>query len=329
MANLKTSYLGLQLKNPLVVGSSGLTASVESVSKLASNGAAAIVLKSIFEEEIQREFQNTLEVGLGSQDSNLDFFDYYDYKIKDDVLKKQLILIKEIKSSVDIPVIASINCRSAGEWVAYAVKLQEAGADALELNISRLSYSLIEDSNSLVNSYLNIITKVRQHVRIPVSVKLAPWFADMPHVVSRIQEAGVNGVVMFNRFYNPDIDLDGKQVVSGSIYSNANDFYWSMRWISIMRDKVKIDLAASTGIHTAETMIKMLVAGASAVQVVSAIYKNGPSYITDMLHGLNSWMEKKGLENICQVREYCQGVSPANPELFERLQFMRYFGSHG
>lgn len=328
MANLKTKYLGLELKNPVIVGSSGLTATVESIERLVKNGAAAVVLKSIFEEEIQLEYKETFKNQLGHQENNLEFFDYYDYQLKDDMLQKTAQLISELKSRFDIPIIASINCRSVGEWFAYAAKLEVAGADALELNIFKLSVAPDEDAATILAHYLKIIEKVRAHVTIPVSVKLSPFFADLPHVVSEIEAAGVQGIVMFNRFYNPDIDLENNRIASGQVYSNPSDYAWPMRWISILSDKVKADLVASSGIHKPETMIKMLVSGASAVQLVSALYKNGPDYILDFIHGLETWMDKKGLTTIEEVHNYGRKVMPNNPEMFERVQFMRYFGDY-
>lgn len=328
MANLTTQYLGLQLKNPLIVGSSGLTASADSIIKLAENGVAAVVLKSVFEEEIQMEFQETLKNQMGEMENNLEFFDYYDYKLKDDMLKRTAELISEVKSKSDIPVIASINCRSVGEWYAYAAQLQNAGADALELNLFRMPASANESAATIAEKYLKIIEKVKEYVTIPVSVKLSPYFTDLAHITTQMDKAGVDGFVFFNRFYSPDFDLKNKRVVSSKIYSNANDYAWSMRWIAILASQLNAGIAASTGVHTPETFIKMMVAGAAAVQVVSSLYINGSGYVLDLLHGLEKWMEEMKINSISEIHEWGKEMFPNNPEQFERVQFMKYFGEH-
>ncbi len=328
MANLSTKYLGLQLKNPLIVGSCGLTGNAESIIKLANNGAGAVVLKSIFEEEIQLEFKDTLKKELGYQDNNLEFLDYYDYQLKNDVLKGTAELIKQVKESTDIPVIASINCRSVGEWYSYALKLQDAGADALELNIFKMPFGTDEDAEAINAVYLRIVEKVKARVSIPISVKLSPYFTNIGNISQRLEKGGVDGLVFFNRFYNPDIDIENIRLISGAVYSTPVDYVLPLRWISILSQKLSCDLVASTGVHTPETLIKMLLAGASSVQVVSAMYKNGTGYIKDMLYGLEKWMDKKGLETISDIHQLGQKAMPSNPELFERVQFMRYFGEH-
>ena len=261
-------------------------------------------------------------------ENNLEFFDYYDYKLKDDMLRRTTDLITEVKSRSDIPIIASINCCSVGEWYAFASKLQTAGADALELNLFRMPVSPDEDAATITERYLKIIQKVKEHVSIPISVKLSPYFTDLAHVASMMEKSGVDGFVLFNRFYNPDFDLNTKRVVSSQNYSNANDYVWPMRWISILAAKLNADIAASTGVHTPETFIKMLVAGASAVQVVSALYINGPTYILDFLHGLEKWMDSKGLHSIADIQDFGKDLLPKNPEVFERVQFMKYYSDY-
>lgn len=328
MVDLSTKYLGLELKNPLIVGSSGLTGSVDSIVKLAASGAGAVVLKSVFEEEIQMEYQDTFKKELGFQENNLEFFDYYDYQIKSDVLRKTADLITQVKEQTQIPVIASINCRSVGEWFAYAKKLEQAGADALELNIFKIPVDASEDSEKIKAGYLNIVEKVIEHVSIPVSVKLSPYFTNLGNIAQRLEKSGARGLVFFNRFYNPDIDIENVRVTSGSVYSNPGDYVLPLRWISLLSKYLKCDMVASTGVHTPESFIKLLLAGASGVQVVSALYKNGPGYIRDILFGLEKWMEKKDLETVADIHNLGKKAMPANRELFERVQFMRYFGEH-
>lgn len=326
MANLKTTYLGLELKNPLIVGSSGLTSSAESILKLAEIGAAAVVLKSIFEEEIQMEFKDVLKNQLGSMEDNLEYLDYFDYHLKDERLKKTADIISEVKSKSDIKIIASINCRSVGEWFSYAAKLQTAGADAIELNIFRNSVSPNENAATISEQYLNIIRKVKEYVTIPVSVKMSPYFTDLPYITSQMEQIGVEGFVFFNRFYNPDFDLKSMKFSPTQVYSNPTDYLWALRWVSILSKQLNTNISASTGVHSTDSFIKMLVAGASTVQVVSALYKNGPTYIQDFLAALNDWMDKNSLNNMDEVKSFAKDLFPANSELFERVQFMKYFG---
>ncbi len=327
MANLKTKYLGLELKNPLIVGSSGLTAKAESIIQLAEIGAGAVVLKSIFEEEIQKEYEEAFKKEIGELQNNLEYLDYLDYEIKDERLKKTADLISEVKKSCDIPIIASINCRSVGEWFAYAASLQTAGADALELNISINSTSPTENASKITEQYINIVRKVKEYVKIPVSVKLSPYFTDLPHVISQMEEIGVDGIVLFNRFYNPDFDLNSLSLKPTQVYSNPNDYVWPLRWTSILSKQLNsVDISASTGVHSTDSFIKMLVAGASTVQVVSALYKNGNTYILDFLSALKDWMEKNNLEDLDAVKGVGEKLFPKNSELFERVQFMKYFG---
>lgn len=328
MVDLKTKYLGLELKNPIIVGSSGLTGNFESIERLAANGAAAVVIKSLFEEEIRMEYRHTVSKGLADQDSNLDFLDYFDYELKHDMLTKCATLIRDVKSRLGIKVIASINCSSAGEWFSYAAKLEEAGADAIELNIYRLETDVNMSAAAISERYLNIVKKVLDHVSIPVAVKLPPYMTDTAYMAGQLAALGVKGLVLFNRFYNPDFDLESNRIVSGQVYSNPSDYAWPLRWISVLSGKVDIDLAASNGIHNAETAIKMLLAGADAVQLVSAIYKNGAGYLMDILTGIEKWMKARDFKDLEAVRAYGRSLMPADPGQFERVQFMKYFGDY-
>ncbi|MDG5798779.1 dihydroorotate dehydrogenase-like protein [Marinilabiliaceae bacterium ANBcel2] len=326
MADITTKYCGLDLKNPFIVGSSGLTSGVDSINRLAKSGAAAVVLKSVFEEEILLEYKQTFKNQLGSQEANLEFFDYYDYQLKGEMLENTTELINRVKESNDIPVIASINCRSSAEWFSYAKNLEKAGADAIELNIHRVVDSVDESAAVITEKYLNIVQKVKKHVTIPVAVKMSPFFADTAHMASQFEKAGADALVMFNRYYSPDIDLENNKLISAPVYSNPGDYTLPLRWISLLSGKLKTDIAASTGIHSPESMIKMLVAGASAVQIVSALYKNGPDYLLDFSHYLEEWMDKKGFDTLKDIREYGRTMIPSNSEMFERVQFMKYFG---
>ncbi|PWE00714.1 dihydroorotate dehydrogenase-like protein [Marinilabilia rubra] len=328
MSELKTKYLGLNFKNPLIIGSCGLTSSADYILKMIDFGAAGVVLKSVFEEEIIFEHEKNLKERIEKQDSNLEFLDYLDYQIKESVLKKQSQLIKDIKKDADVPVIASINCYSVGEWFSYAKLLEDAGADALELNLYRIPSKINIQAEDILKGYYEIIKRVKEHVAIPVSIKISPYFTDIGNVVAQFDMIGVNGIVMFNRYYNPDIDIENNRIASGPVYSGPNDYGDSLRWIGLLKDQVTCDLSASGGVHSADTMFKMILAGANSVQVVSAIYKNGPGYIRDLLSGVQKWMEKKDLKNIDEVHKYGRELLPNHGEVFERAQFMKYFGQH-
>lgn len=328
MKILESKYLGLRLKNPIVVGSCGLTNSVESIKKLAENGAAAVVVKSVFEEEIIQEHQDVLKDKLGDQDNNLEFLDYFDYQIKSDVLKKTAALIHDVKKEVDIPIIGSINCASSGEWVSYAKILADAGADALELNLFKLPSDVNQKPNDQELFYEAIVEKVKSHVAIPVSIKIAPYSSNLACSIKKMDDLGVDGITMFNRFYNVDFDIYTDEVIAGYPYSTNEEYYNALRWISIMSGKVNTDLSASTGVHNAETAIKMLMAGATTVQIVSKIYMDGPEVISSILDGIKEWMDKRGYMSIDEFRGSVHHDPDQNSERFERVQFMRYFGEH-
>ena len=327
MKNLSTTYLGIPIKNPIVIGSSGLASTIGGIKKLADAGAAAIVLKSIFEEEIVAEAEQTIGQQLGMDDNNLEFFDYYDYQVKHEALQNYVALIKEAKQAVDIPIIASINCTSYSEWVSYAKKFEAAGVDGIELNIFKLPYDESASAESIEKIYFDIVDKVKQYVKVPVGLKLGSYFTNMGSVLTRLSEQA-GGLVLFNRFTSLDFDIENDQVVSGKVYSNPEDFSMSLRWISILSPKAECDLIASTGIHDYSTIIKMLMAGASSVEMVSAVYKEGPEVIRWMLGEVEKWMERRGYESINDFKGRLSQGQLSNPEVFERVQFMRYFSGH-
>lgn len=329
MSDLRTKYLGLELKNPLLVGSSGLTGSANSILKLVDYGVGGVVLKSLFEEEIALEHEKNMKEKLGSLESNLEFLDYFDYQLKEDNFRRQRELIDEIKSKSDVPVIASINCFSVGEWFSYAKLLQDAGADALELNLYRIPSKINIEAADILKSYYEIVRRVKEHVSIPVAVKISPYFTDLGNVVSKFDMLGVDGIVMFNRYYSPDFDLENDRIISGPVYSSPGDYTNALRWIAMLKEQVTCDISASGGVHSADTMFKMLLAGADSVQVVSTLYKNGAGYVRDLLSGIQTWMEKKGLDTIDDVHKLGRSMVPNHGEVFERVQFMKYFGDHG
>jgi len=326
MVNLETTYLGLKLKNPIIVSSSGLTNSVEKIGKLVNAGAGAVVLKSLFEEQINQEISNSILTGEG-----------FDYPEAVDYIKEYLIennvndylnLIRDAKAAYDIPVIASINCFSTGNWIHFARKMEEAGADAIELNV----YVLNTDKNSKAEDYetiyYDILTSVKEEVSIPIVMKLGFYFCNLVRVVNMLNALGAAGIVLFNRFYEPDIDIYKMSVKPAEVFSSRADLRRTLRWVAITASKIDtVDISASTGIHTGEDAIKVLLAGASTAQVCSAIYKHGPGVITKMLQDIEQWMEDKGHDNIESFKGTMNYKKIENPAVWERSQFMKYFSS--
>ena len=324
MANLETTYLGLKLKNPVIVGSSGLTNSVEKIVKLRDAGAGAVVLKSLFEEQINHDVNRVLYTGQG-----LDYpeaMDYITSYSRNNSVSEYIQLIKDAKAAVDIPVIASINCFSADEWIDFARQIEKAGADALELNLFVLNTDKNSDPSEYEELYHQIAKSVSEVVTIPVSMKLGLYFSNLVAVVNKLSVSGAKGVVLFNRFYEPDIDINNLTLTAAEVFSSPADIRRSLRWVAIVSDKIKnLDVAASTGVHDGDAVIKQLLAGAKAVQVCSAVYKNGPEIVTRMLNKLELWMDEKGFKSVDDFRGAMSYRKIQNPALYERAQFMRYF----
>ncbi len=328
MVDLSTDYLGMTLANPVIAGSSGLSRSAKGVKEFEDSGAGAVVLKSIFEEEIMLEYEDFLKEA--SRDGvNLDQFDYYDFEIKNEKISTYTDLIADCKKSVSIPVIASINCVYSHEWTSFAGQLEKAGADALELNMFFLPSDFNRSSEEKEKAYFTIIEKVRSEVSIPLSLKISYYFSNLGPMIQKLSNTGIAGLVLFNRFYSPDFDIDKLEVVSSNVFSNPSDLSISLRWMAIMADRVNCDLAASTGVHDGEGVIKQILAGANAVQVVSSLYQNGKGQIRTMLKTLEEWMEKKQFNRLSDFRGKMAQSASSNPAAYERVQFMRYFGGKG
>ncbi len=325
MVDLSTQYLGLKLKNPLIAGSSGLSATAKGVRDFEENGAAAVVLKSIFEEEIMFEYEDILREA-SQEGVNMDQFDYYDFELKSGKIDKYTRLIQECKSSVSIPVIASINCVYSHEWTSFAKQLEEAGADALELNMFFLPSEFNRTTEEKERAYFQIIDKVQKEVSIPIALKISYYFSNLGPMIQNLSKTGIAGLVLFNRFYSPDFDIDKLEVVSSNVFSKPSDLAISLRWIGIMAQRVSCDLAASTGVHDGAALIKQILAGANAVQVVSAFYQHGKGRITTMLGALEEWMKKKGFNSLGDFRGKLSQAESSNPAAYERVQFMKYFG---
>jgi dihydroorotate dehydrogenase (fumarate) len=328
MASLATTYLGLKLRNPIIVGSSGLTATVAGVKELEEKGAGAVVLKSIFEEEIAVELDQIIKSAKRTA-YNLEQFDYMDYRLREEKINKYTQLIEGCKKAVSIPVIASVNCVYSHEWTAYAKHLESAGADALELNMFFLPSDLTRGSHEKEKAYLKIVEKVQKEVSIPIALKISYYFTDLGPMIQELSKTGISGLVLFNRFYSPDFDIEKLEVTPANVFSSPAELYLSLRWMAMMSGRVKCDLAASTGVHDGKAVIKQLLAGAKAVLVVSALYKQGKGHIQTMLTDLEAWMNRKGYKSIRQFRGKMSQKKSTNPAIYERMQFMKTFGTKG
>jgi len=324
--DLTTSYLGLELKNPIIAGSSGLTGTLNGIVSLEEQGAGAVVLKSIFEEEILHDVNARLKEATESPmiySGLSETLDYIDLHIREENLKKYLQLIQDAKKAVSIPVIASINCISHEDWIHFTRRMEDAGADALELNVFLNPADF--KNKEFERAYFRIIEKVLEAVRIPVAIKISKYFTRLGLTVKALSETGIAGLVMFNRFYTPDIDIEKIELTTPRIFTTRDELYETLRWVAVLSERITCNIAASTGIHTSEDVIKVLLAGATAVQVVSTLYRNGPEQLHGMLMKLEDWMKEKGFESLDQFRGKISRMYGADPAAFERMQFMKHF----
>lgn len=327
MADLSTTYMGLKLKNPIIAGSSGLTDNVKNIRELQENGAAAVVLKSLFEEEIRLDLENKMSQ-MGSETylypETLEYYEDYDPR-EEELTTKYLNLVREVKSAVDIPVIASINCVTSDQWTYFPRMLEEAGADGLELNVFILPSDLNRSAEENEKVYFDIISEVKKQVSIPIALKMSYYFSNLANVIQRFSETGIDSLVLFNRFYSPDFDLDNMEVVATNVLSSPGDLPISLRWVGIMAERVSCDISASTGVHEGSAVIKQLLAGASTVQVVSTLYRNGIPIMQGLLKELEGWMDKNRYASIDDFRGRMSQSKAKDPAAYERVQFMKYF----
>ena len=325
MADLTTTYLGIKLKNPIIAGSCGITNNVDSIKKLADNGIGAVVLKSLFEEQILFNANEKIHENQIDYPEALDYIKNYT-KLND--VAAYLNLISQTKNETQIPVIASINCVSPNEWVTFAKDIENAGADALELNIMILSSNANYSSQDNEQIMLDIIQKVRQNTKLPIAVKLSSHSSGLAHFIQKLDWSKlIQGIVLFNRQYSPDFDLEQMKITSANVLSNPTDYAESLRWVAIMSDKIKMDIAATTGIWESKTIIKQLLAGADAVQIASVLYKNGHAYVQTLLNEIDSWMKSKNYTSINDFKGMMSKDKINLPSAFERIQFMRYFSN--
>lgn len=323
MTTLTTSFAGLKLQNPIIVSSSGLTDNAIKNQRLAEAGAGAIVLKSLFEEQIMRESH-----WLGNPNIYPEGSDYLVEYIREYKLGEYLNLIKESKQKCNIPIIASINCFQNSNWIDFATRIEDAGADALEVNILALQTTTNYQYGSFEQHHIDILSRIRERVGFPIIMKLGSNFTNPIALIEQLHANGANGVVLFNRFYQPDINIEKLTQISGEVFSNENELPNILRWLGIASAAVsKIDYAASGGIHSAEAIIKAILAGASAVEICSTLYKNSSSIIKEYLYSIYTWMERQGMKNIEQFKGLLNLKELKGVNTFERVQFLKYFST--
>lgn len=322
MIDLSTKYMGLTLRSPLIAGSSGLTDSVEKVVQMERNGIGAVVLKSLFEEQINNEVAH---LEMGSEYGERSALDYISNYAKGHSINKYLELVKSCKRETSIPIITSVNCVSASDWIEFASQIEKAGADAIELNMFSLPSDVRVSSLQHEELYFKIVEEVKKRVSIPVSVKISYYFSSLAKFAVEMSWRKIGSIVMFNRFFSPDIDIDNMVVNPADIFSTPDEIYMPLRWTAILKGKVQCDISATTGVHDSEGLIKLLLAGANTVQVASVLYKKGIGSISEINQGLHDWMEKHGYSNIEQFRGKLSLSQTEDASAYERVQFMKHF----
>lgn len=328
--NLHTTYMGLQLRSPLVIGAAApLSEDIDNIKRMEDFGAAAVVLHSFFEEQIKHErlaLHHHFTHGAESFAEALTYFPEPEvFHVGSD---EYLNHIRKAKEMVDIPIIASLNGETSGGWLEYAIQIQQAGADALELNVYYVPNDLELTGNHVEQNYIDILKIVKSEVSIPVSMKLSPYFSNTANMAKQLAEAGADGLVLFNRFYQPDIDLDTLDVHPNIILSNPQAMRLPLRWIAMLYGRVATDFAATSGIHNAIDVIKMMMVGAKATMLVSVLLRHGLEEITKIEQGLLHWLEENEYESIEQLIGSMSQMNCPDPTAFERVQYMRALQSY-
>jgi len=326
--DLKTTYMGLDLKHPLVASAGPISKSLDGIKRLEDAGASAVVLFSLFEEQIRQEnesFDYLMEAGTESFGESLSYFPAVeDYKVGPDAY---LDLIRRATEAVDIPIIGSLNGVTDAGWAEYAKDISDAGAQAIELNVYYIPAEVGIAARDVEQRYIDIVKHVKDSVSIPVSVKLNPFFSSIGEMANRFVEAGADGLVLFNRFYQPDFDLEELEVVPNLELSSASEIRLPLMWIAILHGRVEASLAATRGVETALEAVKYVMAGADVVMTTSALLRNGVGHMKTLVDGLNTWMEKRGYDSVEQMKGSMSQLKVADPSAFERANYIKMLGS--
>ncbi len=321
MPDLSTTYMGLSLRNPIIVGSSNLTSKADEVAACDEAGAGAVVLKSLFEEQILADSQGTAPEA--DYLAHAEAFDFFKEMGKNYYLDAYLKLVKEAKERISIPVIASVNAITSGAWIEYARSFEDVGADALELNCFVMPGDVKKEGTEIEAHYFDVVRKIKEKVNIPVSMKIGPYFSSPANMIKRLGEQGLDAVVLFNRFYRPDVDIESFRITAGQVFSSAHEISQSLQWIALLSGEVGLDLAASTGVHDAVGAVKQLLVGAKAVQLCSTLYRNGVEYVQKVVAGITEWMDRHGYKALADFNGKLSQEQSEHPEVFERTQFIK------
>lgn len=322
--NLSTRYLGLELSSPLVASSSPLTGKIDSLRQLEDAGASAVILPSLFEEQLEHEaveVAKLLELQSESFAESLNYFP--ELETYNTGPNEYLELIASARDSLSIPVVASLNGCTTGGWTRYASEMEQAGASALELNIYNIPANEAQDANAIDQSYADLVAAVRQQVTIPLAIKIGPYFSSLPNLAAKLVDAGADGFVLFNRYLEPDIDLETLEFVPDLLLSQPEELRLSLRWIAILRDQLTVSLAATSGIHSADDVVKAILVGADVAMLASALLKQGPRHLSQIKSDLGQWLEHHEYASIEQMKGSMSKSRSSNPEGLERANYMK------
>jgi dihydroorotate dehydrogenase (fumarate) len=327
--DLSTRYLGLALKHPIAAAASPLTGSVDSLKRLQDAGVAAVVLPSLFEEQIEHEEMATHNLMLSGSELSPEAHGFFpEMQHNPTGPDRYLKLIGDAKKALSVPVIASLNGYTPGGWTGIAHKLQEAGADAIELNVYFMAASVNDSSAEVEQRYVDLVASVTQQASIPVAVKVAPYFSAMANMAARLHKAGAKGLVLFNRFLQPDISLEDLEVAPRLVLSTSDELRLALRWIAILRGRVNASLAATGGAHTSDDVIKLLLAGADCVMLASSLLTKGPAHVDTLVRGVQAWMTEREYTSVAQLKGSLSQQSCPDPDAFERANYMRTLQSY-
>lgn len=323
--NTKVKYLGLELNSPIVAGSCGLTANVDNLCKLEQAGVGAVVLKSVFEEEIIHDIKRNTHVfaPVGNYGAS---YDYVAQRISDTAMADHFSLIKAAKERLSIPVIGSINCYSHENWITYAKQFQEAGCDALELDMAIMPFDTNLSSDDVERTYSDIIQSLRKFVSIPISIKVSNYFTDLSKFMQQLSWMGIQGISLFNKSVMMNVDVDKQCLIEGGNRTSSDELYHTLQWTALLSKKLRCDLSAFDGVRNAEDVIKLLLAGAASVQVASCLYQNGVDYVRQLNDGLRTWMEAHQYGEIDQFKGKLAFQANEKAAMLMRTKYMNYYG---
>ncbi len=326
--NISTLYLGMKLSSPIIPSASPLSRTIGNIKAMEDYGAGAIVLHSILEEHLRYETQELFYFLTYSGKPQKTLFSFFFSKEEESITPDNYLeYIHQAKKSVHIPIIASINCSRLGGWIKYAAEIQQAGADALELSIYYIPTDPEITGTNIENLYCEIIHTIKNYITIPIAVKISPFFSSLPNMIQKFCECGANGIVLFNKLYQPDINCQTLKIEPHIAVSTSTEIYLPLQWTAILYDTIEIDIAASTGIHTAEDAIKLIMAGANVTMMCSALYKNGLQRIRDVVTGIQRWMIKHEYHSLGQLRGIMSYKSVNDPSMFERVHYIKTMDS--